>query len=122
MSLRLSAFFEEHISSILSDYKSSLRFHKRTTIKKRRKKRSRSSSLSSSAASRYVLHFLVLVNLVCEVYTAAEVLNIRDWDFYFIFWITGTRKFSILGVLPILQAPYKHLSVMHSGKRPKLEA
>uniref|UniRef100_A0A8D0GIV0 Pleckstrin homology domain interacting protein n=1 Tax=Sphenodon punctatus TaxID=8508 RepID=A0A8D0GIV0_SPHPU len=51
MSLRLSAFFEEHISSILSDYKSSLRFHKRSTIKKRRKKRSRSSSVSSSAAS-----------------------------------------------------------------------
>uniref|UniRef100_A0A8C3CU29 PH-interacting protein n=1 Tax=Cairina moschata TaxID=8855 RepID=A0A8C3CU29_CAIMO len=48
MSLRLSAFFEEHISSILSDYKSALRFHKRNTIKKRRKKRSRSSSVSSS--------------------------------------------------------------------------
>ncbi|KAM6465548.1 PH-interacting protein isoform 1-T1 [Liasis olivaceus] len=51
MSLRLSAFFEEHISSILSDYKSALRFHKRSTIQKRRNKRSRSSSLSSSAAS-----------------------------------------------------------------------
>ncbi|XP_028578654.2 PH-interacting protein isoform X4 [Podarcis muralis] len=51
MSLRLSAFFEEHISSILSDYKSALRFHKRSTIKKIRKKRSRSSSLSSSVAS-----------------------------------------------------------------------
>ncbi|XP_048361765.1 PH-interacting protein [Sphaerodactylus townsendi] len=51
MSLRLSAFFEEHISSILSDYKTALRFHKRNTIKKRRKKRSRSSSLSSSTAS-----------------------------------------------------------------------
>ncbi|XP_014118970.1 PREDICTED: PH-interacting protein isoform X2 [Pseudopodoces humilis] len=51
MSLRLSAFFEEHISSILSDYKSALRFHKRNTIKKRRKKRSRSSSVSSSVAS-----------------------------------------------------------------------
>uniref|UniRef100_A0A8C3E5D1 PH-interacting protein n=1 Tax=Corvus moneduloides TaxID=1196302 RepID=A0A8C3E5D1_CORMO len=54
MSLRLSAFFEEHISSILSDYKSALRFHKRNTIKKRRKKRSRSSSVSSSVASRYM--------------------------------------------------------------------
>uniref|UniRef100_A0A8B9CD58 Pleckstrin homology domain interacting protein n=1 Tax=Anser brachyrhynchus TaxID=132585 RepID=A0A8B9CD58_9AVES len=54
MSLRLSAFFEEHISSILSDYKSALRFHKRNTIKKRRKKRSRSSSVSSSVASRYI--------------------------------------------------------------------
>uniref|UniRef100_A0A8C3M1D1 PH-interacting protein n=1 Tax=Chrysolophus pictus TaxID=9089 RepID=A0A8C3M1D1_CHRPC len=52
MSLRLSAFFEEHISSILSDYKSALRFHKRNTIKRRRKKRSRSSSVSSSVASR----------------------------------------------------------------------
>ncbi|KAL7987940.1 hypothetical protein Chor_006859 [Crotalus horridus] len=51
MSLRLSAFFEEHISSILSDYKSALRFHKRSTIQKKRSKRSRSSSLSSSAAS-----------------------------------------------------------------------
>ncbi|XP_060608929.2 PH-interacting protein isoform X1 [Anolis sagrei] len=51
MSLRLSAFFEEHISSILSDYKSALRFHKRSTVKKRRKKRSRSSSVSSSVAS-----------------------------------------------------------------------
>ncbi|EGV98200.1 PH-interacting protein, partial [Cricetulus griseus] len=51
MSLRLSAFFEEHISSVLSDYKSALRFHKRNTITKRRKKRNRSSSLSSSAAS-----------------------------------------------------------------------
>uniref|UniRef100_A0A803SNZ4 Pleckstrin homology domain interacting protein n=1 Tax=Anolis carolinensis TaxID=28377 RepID=A0A803SNZ4_ANOCA len=53
MSLRLSAFFEEHISSILSDYKSALRFHKRSTVKRRRKKRSRSSSVSSSVASRY---------------------------------------------------------------------
>uniref|UniRef100_A0A803SN92 PH-interacting protein n=1 Tax=Anolis carolinensis TaxID=28377 RepID=A0A803SN92_ANOCA len=55
MSLRLSAFFEEHISSILSDYKSALRFHKRSTVKRRRKKRSRSSSVSSSVASRYGL-------------------------------------------------------------------
>ena len=51
MSLRLSAFFEEHISSVLSDYKSALRFHKRNTITKRRKRRNRSSSVSSSAAS-----------------------------------------------------------------------
>ncbi|XP_059587355.1 PH-interacting protein isoform X1 [Alligator mississippiensis] len=51
MSLRLSAFFEEHISSILSDYKSAVRFHKRSSLKKRRKKRSRSSSVSSSVAS-----------------------------------------------------------------------
>ncbi|KAG8516076.1 PH-interacting protein [Galemys pyrenaicus] len=51
MSLRLSAFFEEHISSVLSDYKSALRFHKRNTVAKRRKKRNRSSSVSSSAAS-----------------------------------------------------------------------
>ncbi|XP_012586440.1 PREDICTED: PH-interacting protein [Condylura cristata] len=51
MSLRLSAFFEEHISSVLSDYKSALRFHKRNTITKRRKKRNRSSSISSSAGS-----------------------------------------------------------------------
>ncbi|XP_058517232.1 PH-interacting protein isoform X3 [Ochotona princeps] len=51
MSLRLSAFFEEHISSVLSDYKSALRFHKRNAISKRRKKRNRSSSVSSSAAS-----------------------------------------------------------------------
>uniref|UniRef100_A0A7M4G0F3 Pleckstrin homology domain interacting protein n=1 Tax=Crocodylus porosus TaxID=8502 RepID=A0A7M4G0F3_CROPO len=54
MSLRLSAFFEEHISSILSDYKSAVRFHKRSSLKKRRKKRSRSSSVSSSVASRYI--------------------------------------------------------------------
>ncbi|XP_031523114.1 PH-interacting protein isoform X4 [Papio anubis] len=54
MSLRLSAFFEEHISSVLSDYKSALRFHKRNTITKRRKKRNRSSSVSSSAASRMI--------------------------------------------------------------------
>lgn len=51
MSLRLSAFFEEHISSVLSDYKSALRFHKRNTITKRRRKRKRSSSISSSATS-----------------------------------------------------------------------
>uniref|UniRef100_A0A452UNV9 PH-interacting protein n=1 Tax=Ursus maritimus TaxID=29073 RepID=A0A452UNV9_URSMA len=49
MSLRLSAFFEEHISSVLSDYKSALRFHKRNTITKRRKKRNRSSSVSSNS-------------------------------------------------------------------------
>uniref|UniRef100_A0A8C3RED8 Pleckstrin homology domain interacting protein n=1 Tax=Cyanoderma ruficeps TaxID=181631 RepID=A0A8C3RED8_9PASS len=61
MSLRLSAFFEEHISSILSDYKSALRFHKRNTIKKRRKKRSRSSSVSSSVASRYINSFRVFM-------------------------------------------------------------
>uniref|UniRef100_A0A669QF39 Pleckstrin homology domain interacting protein n=1 Tax=Phasianus colchicus TaxID=9054 RepID=A0A669QF39_PHACC len=58
MSLRLSAFFEEHISSILSDYKSALRFHKRNTIKRRRKKRSRSSSVSSSVASRVRLNMV----------------------------------------------------------------
>uniref|UniRef100_A0A8C3E6V3 PH-interacting protein n=1 Tax=Corvus moneduloides TaxID=1196302 RepID=A0A8C3E6V3_CORMO len=68
MSLRLSAFFEEHISSILSDYKSALRFHKRNTIKKRRKKRSRSSSVSSSVASRYVNSFTVFMKC-CEILT-----------------------------------------------------
>lgn len=64
MSLRLSAFFEEHISSILSDYKSALRFHKRSTIQKKRSKRSRSSSLSSSAASRYD----TVLSIVSELY------------------------------------------------------
>uniref|UniRef100_A0A8C9MTV8 Pleckstrin homology domain interacting protein n=1 Tax=Serinus canaria TaxID=9135 RepID=A0A8C9MTV8_SERCA len=68
MSLRLSAFFEEHISSILSDYKSALRFHKRNTIKKRRKKRSRSSSVSSSVASRYINSFTVFMKC-CEILT-----------------------------------------------------
>uniref|UniRef100_A0A8C8SKQ5 PH-interacting protein n=1 Tax=Pelusios castaneus TaxID=367368 RepID=A0A8C8SKQ5_9SAUR len=62
MSLRLSAFFEEHISSVLSDYKSALRFHKRNTIKKRRKKRRRSSSVSSSTASRYINFFAEQMN------------------------------------------------------------
>ncbi|KAM4693154.1 PH-interacting protein [Discoglossus pictus] len=62
MNLRLSAFFEERASTILSDYKSALRFHKKSTITKRRKKRNRSSSSSSSTASsperkrRYIRH------------------------------------------------------------------
>uniref|UniRef100_A0A8C8BQX1 PH-interacting protein n=1 Tax=Otus sunia TaxID=257818 RepID=A0A8C8BQX1_9STRI len=74
MSLRLSAFFEEHISSILSDYKSALRFHKRNTIKKRRKKRSRSSSVSSSVASRYINSFTVF--LKCMNGKAAEASSL----------------------------------------------
>ncbi|KAM8954150.1 PH-interacting protein [Pelodytes ibericus] len=62
MSLRLSAFFEERVSTILSDFRSALRFHKRNTITKRRKKRNRDSSSSSSPASsperkrRYIRH------------------------------------------------------------------
>ncbi|XP_029451437.1 PH-interacting protein isoform X2 [Rhinatrema bivittatum] len=51
MSLRLSAFFEEHISSVLTDYKSALHFHKRSTVTRRRRKRNRSNSVSSSTAS-----------------------------------------------------------------------
>ncbi|KAG8444855.1 hypothetical protein GDO86_009854 [Hymenochirus boettgeri] len=51
MSLRLSAFFEERMSTILADYRSALRFHKRKTINKCRRKRNRSSSSSSSNAT-----------------------------------------------------------------------
>ncbi|XP_064412563.1 PH-interacting protein [Latimeria chalumnae] len=51
MNLRLSALFEEHISSILSDYKSALRFHEKSKLTRQKKKRNRSSSVSSSAAS-----------------------------------------------------------------------
>ncbi|XP_030054921.1 PH-interacting protein [Microcaecilia unicolor] len=51
MSLRLSAFFEERISSIITDYKSALRFHKRSTVTRCRRKRNRSNSVSSSTAS-----------------------------------------------------------------------
>uniref|UniRef100_A0A669QYQ1 Pleckstrin homology domain interacting protein n=1 Tax=Phasianus colchicus TaxID=9054 RepID=A0A669QYQ1_PHACC len=76
MSLRLSAFFEEHISSILSDYKSALRFHKRNTIKRRRKKRSRSSSVSSSVASRYVHFFTEFVkSCACLTYLNTDCKN-----------------------------------------------
>lgn len=62
MSLRLSAFFEERVGSILSDYQSAIKFHQRNTITKRKKKRNRSSSSSSSAPSsperkrKYVRH------------------------------------------------------------------
>uniref|UniRef100_A0A4W3J053 PH-interacting protein n=1 Tax=Callorhinchus milii TaxID=7868 RepID=A0A4W3J053_CALMI len=52
MNLRLSALFEEHISSIISDYKSAVRFHSKKKASTQRQKRRRSSSLSSSAASR----------------------------------------------------------------------
>uniref|UniRef100_A0A4W3ICD8 PH-interacting protein n=1 Tax=Callorhinchus milii TaxID=7868 RepID=A0A4W3ICD8_CALMI len=51
MNLRLSALFEEHISSIISDYKSAVRFHSKKKASTQRQKRRRSSSLSSSAAS-----------------------------------------------------------------------
>ncbi|XP_068137626.1 PH-interacting protein isoform X2 [Hyperolius riggenbachi] len=51
MSLRLSAFFEERVGSILSDYQSAIKFHQRNTITKHKKKRNRSSSSSSSATS-----------------------------------------------------------------------
>ncbi|KAM9316037.1 PH-interacting protein [Gastrophryne carolinensis] len=50
MSLRLSAFFEERVSTILSDYRAAMKFHQRKAVTKR-KKRNRSSSSSSSAAS-----------------------------------------------------------------------
>ncbi|XP_072264657.1 PH-interacting protein isoform X3 [Pyxicephalus adspersus] len=62
MSLRLSAFFEEHVSTILADYSSAIKFHQRNTMPKHKKKRDRSSSSSSSAASsperkrKYVKH------------------------------------------------------------------
>ncbi|XP_075718167.1 PH-interacting protein isoform X3 [Rhinoderma darwinii] len=62
MSLRLSAFFEERVGTILSDYQSAVKFHQRSTITKRKKKRNRSSSSSSSAASsperkrKYIRH------------------------------------------------------------------
>ncbi|XP_063299084.1 PH-interacting protein isoform X1 [Pelobates fuscus] len=62
MSLRLSAFFEERVGTILSDYRSALRFHKRNTITKRRKKRNRHGSSSSSPGSsperkrKYIRH------------------------------------------------------------------
>ncbi|XP_063772924.1 PH-interacting protein isoform X1 [Pseudophryne corroboree] len=62
MSLRLSAFFEERVSTILSDYQSAIKFHQRNTITKRKKRKNRSSSSSSSAASsperkrKYIRH------------------------------------------------------------------
>ncbi|XP_056421900.1 PH-interacting protein isoform X1 [Hyla sarda] len=62
MSLRLSAFFEERVSTILSDYQSAIKFHQGNAITRRKKKRIRSSSSSSSAASsperkrKYVRH------------------------------------------------------------------
>ncbi|XP_043942758.1 LOW QUALITY PROTEIN: PH-interacting protein [Protopterus annectens] len=53
MSLRLSALFEDHISTIISDYKSAVRFHKQSklTRQKKKQKRNRSSSRSSSPSS-----------------------------------------------------------------------
>ncbi|XP_067841033.1 PH-interacting protein isoform X2 [Heptranchias perlo] len=51
MSLRLSALFEEHISSVIADYKSAVRFYSRKKPSSQRQKRRRSSSPSSSAAS-----------------------------------------------------------------------
>ncbi|XP_078068576.1 PH-interacting protein isoform X3 [Mustelus asterias] len=51
MSLRLSALFEEHMSSIISDYKAAVRFYSRKKASSQRRKRRRSSSPSSSAAS-----------------------------------------------------------------------
>ncbi|XP_073445803.1 PH-interacting protein isoform X2 [Dendrobates tinctorius] len=62
MSLRLSAFFEERASTILSDYQAAIKFHQRNTITRRKMKRNRSSSSNSSAASsperkrKYVRH------------------------------------------------------------------
>lgn len=52
MSLRLSALFEEHVSSIVSEYRSAHRFHSANKLTRQRLKRRRSSSPSSSAASR----------------------------------------------------------------------
>ncbi|XP_041108367.1 PH-interacting protein isoform X1 [Polyodon spathula] len=51
MSLRLSALFEEHVTVILSCYKSAHRFHATNKLTRQRKKRRRSASPSSSAAS-----------------------------------------------------------------------
>ncbi|XP_072912545.1 PH-interacting protein isoform X4 [Hemitrygon akajei] len=51
MSLRLSALFEDHISSVISDYKAAVRFCSRKKPCTQRQKRRRSSSPSSSAAS-----------------------------------------------------------------------
>ncbi|XP_078504227.1 PH-interacting protein isoform X2 [Lissotriton helveticus] len=51
MSLRLSAFFEERISSVLEDYKSAFSFHKRNSAPKHKRRRKRSNSSSSSNVS-----------------------------------------------------------------------
>ncbi|MGH0175634.1 UNVERIFIED_CONTAM: hypothetical protein FKN15_071060 [Acipenser sinensis] len=51
MSLRLSALFEEHVSIILSTYKSAHRIHAAKSLTRQKKKRRRSASPSSSAAS-----------------------------------------------------------------------
>ncbi|XP_069743525.1 PH-interacting protein isoform X2 [Narcine bancroftii] len=51
MSLRLSALFEDHISSVISDYKAAVRFCSRKKPCTQRLKRGRSSSPSSSATS-----------------------------------------------------------------------
>ncbi|XP_029107310.1 PH-interacting protein isoform X1 [Scleropages formosus] len=51
MSLRLSALFEEHVSAILSDYRSAHRFHSANKLTRQRMKRHRSTSPSSSTAS-----------------------------------------------------------------------
>uniref|UniRef100_A0A8C9SP74 Pleckstrin homology domain interacting protein n=1 Tax=Scleropages formosus TaxID=113540 RepID=A0A8C9SP74_SCLFO len=55
MSLRLSALFEEHVSAILSDYRSAHRFHSANKLTRQRMKRHRSTSPSSSTASRCVV-------------------------------------------------------------------
>ncbi|KAI1897649.1 hypothetical protein AGOR_G00085440 [Albula goreensis] len=51
MSLRLSALFEEHVTAILSDYKSAHRFHAASKLPRQRNKRPRSTSPSSSTTS-----------------------------------------------------------------------
>ncbi|XP_064196631.1 PH-interacting protein isoform X3 [Anguilla rostrata] len=51
MSLRLSALFEEHVTAILSDYKSAHRFQAANKLPSLRNKRARSPSPASSTAS-----------------------------------------------------------------------
>uniref|UniRef100_A0A670Y8K7 PH-interacting protein n=1 Tax=Pseudonaja textilis TaxID=8673 RepID=A0A670Y8K7_PSETE len=120
MSLRLSAFFEEHISSILSDYKSALRFHKRSTVQKKRSKRSRSSSLSSSAASRYD----TVLSIVSELY---QYFNATFYKPYIMFQKSDCKNNAMALALGSIQVnghgeqSSKPVFKRGPGRKPKIE-
>lgn len=74
MNLRLSALFEEHISSILTDFKAAQSLHSERFTRQRHQtkrltrqsvKRRKSSSLSSSA-SRYKQHLIGHCRILCS--------------------------------------------------------
>uniref|UniRef100_A0A673MSZ4 Bromo domain-containing protein n=1 Tax=Sinocyclocheilus rhinocerous TaxID=307959 RepID=A0A673MSZ4_9TELE len=104
MSLRLSALFEEHISSILTDFKAAQSLHSERFTRQRlhterltrQSVKRRKSSSPSSSASRYKQHLIAMLekSICC--------MNIRMFDLYL-------YSYSLLGLVEHDSSPQNSL-------------